>query len=69
MAESQNFAKVVFLPDQEEVLNEEVRNNPAFYDLSKTNHKDIILKFQKKFSFGRLLYKMSAFFFLGGGFK
>jgi len=44
MAESQNLAKVVFLPDQEEVLIEEVRNNPLLYDLSKTSHKDIILK-------------------------
>ncbi|CAI6349040.1 unnamed protein product [Macrosiphum euphorbiae] len=44
MAESQNLSKVVFLPDQEEVLIEEVRNNPVLYDLSKTSHKDIILK-------------------------
>lgn len=50
MAESQNFAKVVFLRNQEEILIEEVHNNPVIYDLSKSNHKDIILKddFRKK---------------------
>lgn len=44
MAESQNISKVVFMPDQEEKLIEEVRNNPELYDLSKPSHKDIILK-------------------------
>ncbi|KAL4153172.1 hypothetical protein QTP88_001005 [Uroleucon formosanum] len=32
------------MPDQEEKLIEEVRNNPELYDLSKPSHKDIILK-------------------------
>ncbi|XP_022161884.1 uncharacterized protein LOC111027775 [Myzus persicae] len=44
MAESQNISKVVFMPDQEEKLIEEVRNNSELYDLSKPSHKDIILK-------------------------
>jgi len=44
MAESQNVAKVIFLPDQEEILIEEVRNHPVLYDLSKSSHKDIIMK-------------------------
>jgi hypothetical protein len=35
MEESQNFAEVVFLPNQEEILIEVVRNNPTLYDLSK----------------------------------
>lgn len=44
MAKSKNYPKVVFLPDQGETLIEEVHNNHVFYDLSKSNYKDIILK-------------------------
>lgn len=44
MTESQNVTKVIFLPDQEEILIEEVRNNSVLYDLSRSSRKDIIMK-------------------------
>jgi hypothetical protein len=34
---------MVFLINQEEILTENVNNNPALKGLSKSSHKDIIL--------------------------
>jgi len=38
------MSKIVFLPEHEEILLEEVRKNPVLYDSADLKHKDIILK-------------------------
>lgn len=38
------MSKLVFSPDDDELLVEEVRNNSVLYDLSHPKYKNIILK-------------------------
>jgi len=38
------MSKIVFLPEHEEILLEEVWKNPVLYDSADLKHKDINLK-------------------------
>jgi hypothetical protein len=35
------MSKIVFLPEHEEILLEEVRKNPVLYDSADLKHKDL----------------------------
>jgi hypothetical protein len=38
------MSKIVFLPEHEEILLEEIQKNPVLYDSADLKHKNIILK-------------------------
>ena len=40
----ENMSKIIFLPSEDEVLVQEVQNNPVLYNIAEANYKNNVMK-------------------------